>query len=92
MPKADKSEVQREFATLEQSISVLSPPLETALQQAQALIEAGTYDHADHTIRVATAIYQRDKIKFLADKKGWVEKLKTLKSIVLVHDAEEARS
>ena len=63
MTKTDKSEVEREYSALVQSLPVfrfkgkqfLSPPLETALQQAQEAIDASTWDHADYLIRVATA-------------------------------------
>jgi len=91
-----KLDAERQLEELRQSLYVFehkgtthpSKSLQQILLEAEAAYERCAYDLVTHLVRVGNCLIARECPIFKASPQKWIEKLKTLASIVLVHDKE----
>ena len=66
-----------------------SKSFQQILLEAESAYERCAYDLVAHLVRVGNCLVEREKPKFKASPQKWVDKIRELKAIILIHEPKE---
>jgi hypothetical protein len=98
-PKISQKIAEAQLASLQQLVAAFSyrgkvhpsKALQQVVLQAEAAYyERRDFDSVEHLSQVAACIVARERPIFKSDPKKWIEKIKTLRETILIHEHEES--